>query len=243
MLRTPFARVGNKTKILKDILQVIPTHKKYIEAFVGSGAVFFAKEKVDKSVINDLDENIYNLFNLLPNISSNKEDYNFIKGVKEIQEYVNQDYERIEDQFYKRLLIMCNTFCCLGKGKIYKEASQHTKFNHIKKYQEKLQNTKILNKDYKKVIEEEDEEDAFIFLDPPYENSKQLYKNDTMDFVEMASILKNVKGKFLLTINDSDNIKDTFKGFYIKEIEVKAYGNSALGNLNRKELFITNYII
>ena len=62
----------------------------------------------------------------------------------------------------------------------------------------------------------------------------------------MNNILINMKGKFLLTINDSETIRNIFSHFYIvDEIHVKGqgHGNSHLGGLYRKELFIMNYIL
>ena len=41
MIKPPFCRQGNKTPILKDILELIPPHQIYCEPFAGSAVVFF----------------------------------------------------------------------------------------------------------------------------------------------------------------------------------------------------------
>jgi DNA adenine methylase len=56
----------------------------------------------------------------------------------------------------------------------------------------------------------------------------------------MNKLLKSLKGKFLLTINDSPTIRAFFKGFKMKPVTVKAKG-IGIGHKDRKELFITNY--
>jgi len=104
-----------------------------------------------------------------------------------------------------------------------------------------MKNTTILKQDYKKVIHKYDSPNTFFFLDPPYENSDSLYKDDTIDYEEMADVLNKIKGKFLLTINDSPNIRKIFKDFVIKPILVKGYGYEGIGKKDRKELFIMNY--
>ena len=35
----------------------------------------------------------------------------------------------------------------------------------------------------------------------------------------MAAILKDIKGKFILSLNDHPAVRDIFKDFYIKEVE------------------------
>ena len=59
----------------------------------------------------------------------------------------------------------------------------------------------------------------------------------------MADRLKKLKGKFLLSINDSAEIRETFKDFKIMGLAVKGGGqaNTDIGVKIRKELFIKNY--
>jgi DNA adenine methylase len=106
-----------------------------------------------------------------------------------------------------------------------------------------MKNTKVLNQDYASVIKNEDSAGSFIYLDPPYEDSKGLYKESSMDYEKLASILRNVKGKFLMSINDSANIRKIFKGFKITSISVEGAGRtgSDIGTGVRKELLIRNY--
>lgn len=53
---------GAKWRIAKDIVQLIPEHHSYVEPYFGSGAVFFTKEPSPIELINDLDDNVPNLF-------------------------------------------------------------------------------------------------------------------------------------------------------------------------------------
>jgi hypothetical protein len=140
--------------------------------------------------------------------------------------------------------LLNGTFNSKGIGKIYKNPSTESKMDDISEYKKLLKSTTILNKDYLQVIKEYDSPTTFFFLDPPYEDSdKSYYKNITIDYNEMSDALKKIKGKFLLTINDSKIIRDKFKDFIIKTIVVRNPANTDFGEetRNRKELFITNY--
>ena len=55
-------RLGNKEKLAKKIIQYFPKHDIYMEPFFGSGAIFFSKPQVKYNFLNDLDDDVYNLF-------------------------------------------------------------------------------------------------------------------------------------------------------------------------------------
>ena len=85
----------------------------------------------------------------------------------------------------------------------------------------------------------------FFFIDPPYENTdKTFYNESQFDYEKLAYILKNIKGLFLLTLNDTKNIRNIFKDFIIKKINVKSQGwRNNNKHIVRKELFIMNYTL
>ena len=56
----------------------------------------------------------------------------------------------------------------------------------------------------------------------------------------MANLLSKLKGKFVLTINDSQYIRDTFKAFRIVPFVVPGKAGK-IGKLDRRELLILNY--
>ena len=64
-----------------------------------------------------------------------------------------------------------------------------------------------------------------------------------MNYNDLRDILVNLKGYFMLTLNDSKAIRDIFKMFNIKSINVKSHGNSGIGESDRKEVIIMNYKI
>ena len=77
-----------------------------------------------------------------------------------------------------------------------------------------MENTKITNFDFQKVIEA-DGEDVFIFLDPPYYSATKsaLYgKNGDMhkgfDHERFAEVMKNTTHNWLITYDNCEYIKD-----------------------------------
>lgn len=56
---------GAKWRIADWIISKIPSHHSYVEPFFGSGAVFFRKAPSPIETINDLDEDVVNLFRVV----------------------------------------------------------------------------------------------------------------------------------------------------------------------------------
>jgi DNA adenine methylase len=62
---------GGKQLLLPRILPIIPPHKKYVECFLGGGAVFWAKPPSEIEVINDLDGFVANFYEVSKRHSKN----------------------------------------------------------------------------------------------------------------------------------------------------------------------------
>ena len=61
-INSPFRYAGGKFYARKLILGHIPTHNVYIEPFAGGASIFFAKPKVDFNLLNDVDEELVNVY-------------------------------------------------------------------------------------------------------------------------------------------------------------------------------------
>lgn len=259
-LKPIFGRVGSKYSLIKDIISVIPPHTTYVEAFVGGGSIFWNKEPSKKSVINDLDKDLVDAYrNLKSAPLSQLQELEYLDTEDKQTDYKTPTYKKHISQLMeelekinhsspaaKKLLkyfkIIRGTFNNLGKGSIYLNKNIEPYIAKMEEYKRLLKNTTITNKDYIDVIKEYDSPSTFFLLDPPYEKSGGLYKSSSIDYNEMNNILKGIKGKFLLTINDSKVISDIFKGFNQKKVSVSNNSNSPYFETTaRKELFISNY--
>lgn len=58
-------RLGNKTRIAPDIIQYFPAHRTFIDMFFGAGGIFFNKPLADYNFCNDIDDDVFNLYQVL----------------------------------------------------------------------------------------------------------------------------------------------------------------------------------
>ena len=66
-MKKPFARIGGKSFIVKDLEKSLPKNYEsynYVEPFAGGASLYFYKTPSTKyEILNDLDKNIYTLLN------------------------------------------------------------------------------------------------------------------------------------------------------------------------------------
>ena len=66
-----------------------------------------------------------------------------------------------------------------------------------------------------------DKKDVFFYLDPPYYGSEKYYQVQFSEdeHIKLAEMLKQVKGKFLLSYNDCDYVRELYSQFNIEAVE------------------------
>ena len=113
----------------------------------------------------------------------------------------------------------------------------------------RLMNVIIENLDYEELIRRYDCEDTFFFCDPPYLDTVQLRKKEYKhtfyleDFERFAAVVKTIRGKFLITLNEAPEVRELFADFNIMSHEHIWPCSNTSGNKLRavNELLISNY--
>lgn len=97
----------------------------------------------------------------------------------------------------------------------------------------------IENKDFESLIRNYDRPNAFFYCDPPYFKTEHYYDAafSEADHRRLKQCLSSIKGRFILSYNDSEFIRELYRDFEICSVERP-------NNLSRgiyKELIIKNY--
>jgi len=69
-----------------------------------------------------------------------------------------------------------------------------------------------------------DRPETFFYLDPPYYDCQNYYGDGIFsreDFAKLNGILKTLKGKFILSINDHPQTREIFKGFKTARVKTQ----------------------
>ncbi|WP_312906830.1 DNA adenine methylase [Tissierella praeacuta] len=251
MLKPPICRMGGKSKLRKTIIDMIPEHKCYVELFFGAGWVYFGKESSKVEVINDIDKELINLFKMIKYHAPEVErmlEYQ-ISSRDMFEEYKDYTIEYLTEinRAVRFLYLITQSFA--GKGNHYgygttsKPKPQIFYKNALMELKERLRNTYIENLSFEKIIDKYDREYTFFFADPPYfETTGYSDEFGEKHHLLLRDKLINLKGKFLLTINDHESTRKWYKDFNIKEKEVAySVAKDMEARKKYKELIITNY--
>jgi len=65
MVNSPFKWVGGKSRLRKQVIELLPAHSCYVEPFAGAAWVLFGKPPSDVEVINDIDQELVNFFRVV----------------------------------------------------------------------------------------------------------------------------------------------------------------------------------
>ena len=170
------------------------------------------------------------------------------------KEKVKEDDIAYKDKAaYFYVLNKCS-FSGLGENSSFSPQASDSNFSQrgidkLPGYGEIIKNWKITNLDYTEILK--DTEDAFVFMDPPYDIKSFLYgeKGGTMhrNFTHDTFALDcSTSGKkWMITYNSSDAIKKLFESYNLTEWDLtytmRSTGSYNLDQSKRKELLITNY--
>lgn len=148
----------------------------------------------------------------------------------------------------------CDSFSCqpidiLGIYKTIWNVNRRLNENGVSSKKDKLTNSAgkgviIENKDFQALIGHYDRIDAFFYCDPPYYKTESYYEVDfgEKDHYRLRDSLKDIQGKFMVSYNDCDFIREIYSDYYIEAVERtnNISQRYAPGNMF-KEIIITNY--
>ncbi len=248
----PLAYIGGKNRIAKQIIATFPKHTTYVEPFAGGAQVFFRKEPSKVEVLNDLNDEIVNFFRICQRHHDDLIRYlKFILVSRRWFALVDAenpdaltDMERAARFFY----LQKNAFAGLVNGRRYHLTvidSPNFKPDKIpeliEKAHKRLARVQIECLPYSKILDRFDRPTTLFYLDPPY-LGRTLYRFNFTDddFVSLAERLKAIKGKFVLSLNDVPRVRELFKRFSLREIEI-SYTSQMKAGKRFRELLIANF--
>ena len=244
-------RLGNKRQMKDHLIKYFPKHKMRIELFFGAGGSFFYLPQPKYAILNDLDDDVTNLYQVL---IEQKEELIRQIDIMPISESLVKFWKKNQetDPMKKALrFLLLSNFTYLGKGDTLRLGLDNAKQSIISNIEPTflmLKDAKITNQDFRNVIDKISFSDklitkneAFIYLDPVYLDTEHFYKipkwtkKDTEDCFRLMSTsgipaaLSEFDHPFILELAN----KYGFNVIFLKD-------RNNIKN-RRTEILITNY--
>ena len=230
-LRAPIRYYGGKGNMLGKILSLIPAGgKPYVEPYLGSGSVFFARDPAPVEVINDLDGDIVALMRAL----QDREQFEALRHRLMWTPYARDEFARaIEtlnnpdacpvDRAWAKFVV-CNqgmsgqhkTVGSWGRTFTGKQGCADNtnrwlmRLSMLDAWRWRLMRAQIDHRDALEVIRYWDGEDAVIYCDPPYVHDtrkrRDVYKVEASDdhHAQLVQTLLGCKGAVVLSGYDHE---------------------------------------
>lgn len=257
-MNSPISWVGGKSRMVRKLNNLIPNHKGYVEVFGGAAYLLFHKEQSKWEVLNDYDSNLMNFWSVIKNAKEQFLDsfkYTLISRETFSEYKYLWKNENIDDSIKRAHIFYYLVNAGFGadmKNPVF--GTKKDKFplqidkieRNIDLAYDRIKTVVIENLSFEKCIVKYDKEDTFFYLDPPYRNTKQYATGKFTDeqYKTLFDVCKSINGKFLMTINNDEYIREIFKDFNIIDNEIYySICKTDNGRSAFKELIITNYEI
>ncbi|MDB4293483.1 DNA adenine methylase [Maribacter sp.] len=225
MPKTPITYYGGKLNMLQHILPNIPEHRIYTETFFGGGAVFFAKDKAESEIINDLNAMVMNFYEVCTT------DFDNLKGKIEATLFSRAAYsvaydiyrmphlfDKLQQAWAFYIATNMGFGCRIGSwgfdkyGKRVK-AFRNKKLQFDQTILKRLENVQVEHVDACRVLKLYNVNDAFHYVDPPYIDSYMGHYTgySKEDYKRLLDTLSRVEGRFLLSSYPSDILDEYIK--------------------------------
>lgn len=247
---------GSKWSKAEWITSFFQPHHSYLEPFFGSGAVLFNKPRSNIETVNDLDDNVVNLFEWI------KKDPEKLAHEIYYTPYARQAYENaLAREPENSLEKAVNFYICLNMGHGYRTSGERVGWKNdiqgrerayasknwcelpqkILQAAERLRGVQIENRPALELIHRFNYKNVLIYCDPPYmlrtRHGKQ-YKCEMgdSDHEELIKVLLKHKGYVVLSGYDTDLYNDMLKGW--NRYETKSYTQT---HAKKQEVIWLNY--
>jgi DNA adenine methylase len=273
-LVAPFLKwVGGKRQLMPTIVEHLPENikdYKYIEPFIGGGAVLFNLQPKN-AIINDFNEELINVYQVIKNnldeliidLKKHKNEADYFYSIRSLDR--NGEFKKLTAVKRASRIIFLNKTCFNGLYRVNNAGEFNSPFGRYKnpnivneptlKAVNKFlnnNNIEINSGDYSEILKQADKK-CFVYLDPPYhpisESSNftgyvqggwNIY--DQIDLKTACDELHKRGVKFLLSNSSADFIKDLYKDYKITIVKAnRAINSNGADRGEVDEVLIRNY--
>ena len=261
-LKSPISRIGGKAYLTRFLLEHIPDHTTYAEPFSGGAKLLFSKEPSPIEILNDVDDNLVNLYRCIQDGEKRSRLIAFLNETpyaRSVFQSWKYSHKTTQDDIEKagRYFFLCKAsfsgdverggFGMPSKGTGRNPARTfRTAIDSLDIIADRLKNAVIECLDYADCIKRYDAEGTFFYADPPYLNTEDYYGKGCFtlqDHYKLAELLHGIKGQAMVTHYENELYDELYKGWQRYEYQSFKGSYKSEGELKPKtnEVLYTNY--
>lgn len=249
--------------MLDALLTKVPKkYNKYIEPFIGGGALFFALSPKE-AVIADSNPELINLYNVIASdveslISALKErepDEDTFYEVRSLNPDTLNDVERAARTIYLNRTCFNGLYRVNRKGEFNVPYGRHNNprvcdEKNLRAVNVALQGVRIIQGDYKNILAEHAHSGDFVYLDPPYlpiskfsdfkrYTKEQFYEDDHEELANEVRRLQELGCYVLLTNSNHELVHKLYSNYEIEVHQTRRNINKVAAKRTGQDVLIT----
>jgi DNA adenine methylase len=226
---------GGKYKLLDKILPKLPKSPKWVEPFVGAGAVFL-NVNTEHAILNDINPDLINLYQLIKTEGKTFIDYAeqfFIKKNNQEKSYykLRSEFNDSRDTVLRSALFLyLNRHGYNGLCRYNKAGGFNVPFGQLLFFHQKSQHAIFTCQDYRQTLQGL-APDSVVYCDPPYApistsasftqySGKIFTWQDQQDLAQLAKQLSQQGIRVLISNHDLKSLRDIYRGAKISSFDV-----------------------
>ena len=246
--------IGGKRRLARHILPLFPAHTCYVEPFCGAAALYFMKAPTEVEVLNDINGELVNLYRVVQHhLEEFVRQFKWALTSRQVFKWLQAqppesltDIQRAARFFY----LQKNAFGGKVEGQTFGIAATAPPRLNLLRIEEdlsaahlRLARTYVEHLDWAACIARYDRPATLFYCDPPYwETEGYGVPFEFEQYLEMARMLKVIKGKAIISLNDHPAIRECFADFHIETTDIKYTVGGGKGS-EAKEVLIFSWDI
>lgn len=244
--------IGGKRRLADRLIPQFPSHTCYVEVFAGGAALYFMRPPAHVEVINDINGELVNLYRVVKNhLEEFVRQFKYALSSREVFKWLQgtppetlTDIQRAARFFY----LQQHAFGGKVDGQTWGTATTAPPINLLRIEENlsaahlRLAQAYIENLDWAACIDRYDREHTFFYLDPPYWETEGYGVNFGLDqYEKMASKMRALKGKAIISLNDHPDIRRIFADFQIDTVPIQYNVGGGGRAVDRMEVIIYSW--
>lgn len=246
--------LGGKRRLAELLLSRFPVHTCYVEVFAGGAAVFFMRSPAQVEVINDVNNDLVNLYRVVSiHLEEFVRQFKYAISSRQVFEWHKAtppktltDIQRAARFFY----LQQHAFGGRIDGQSYGTATTTPVVNLLRIEESlsaahlRLDGVNIENLGWEECMDRYDRPHTLFYCDPPYWDTEGYGVEFGWEHYErLAAKMAKIKGKAIISLNDHPAIRECFKAFEMEDLEIDYTVGGGANRAARRELIIYSWPI
>lgn len=246
--------LGGKRRLADIIIPRFPAHSCYVEVFAGGAALYFLRLPAEVEVINDVNGELINLYRVVQrHLEEFVRQFKWALSSREVFKWVQDtppdtltDIQRAARFYYLQHQAFGGRVSSQTWGTATTTPAPTVNLLRLEETLSaahlRLTGAYIERLDWQECMRRYDRPHTLFYLDPPYwETEGYGVLFDWPNYVAMAELMRKIKGKAIVSLNDHPQIRECFSGLHMETIPISYTVGGGGKAVERNELLICSW--